>query len=447
MGHAWRQVLLWFRPHRRRPLLSAVIVLSLVLGIGINTAVISLVDALFVRPLPVEGLDRLVSVFRTVRQDNGEYTGRVRLSPLSYRDLVERNHVLSGLALFTWTPVNLSPRDAEPIRATAMFVTANYLGVLGLQPSLGRFFTPDETDDASLVRVAVLSRGTWTRRFGADPDVVGKTVRVNGRPFTVVGVGPRGFRGTKLHVDVDLWVPLPTYRELGPAGDWYGERDVSLFEGVGRLAPGVSRQAAGAELMEISHQLEAEYPKLEEDLGVGLEPLLDGVMIPRERPSYVGYAKVLALAGAIVLLVSCLNVAVLLLLRGFERRRELAVRQVLGGSRGRLIGQLVGENLLLFVAGGLLALPAASWTLRLLWKFRPPRFSDSGLDMGLDSLRLVWAFALVAAVFLLAGVLPAWRTVRTDLGRQISGSAELATAAAGTSGPAGCCSWPRWRWR
>ena len=428
MGHAWRQVLLWFRPHRRRPLLSAVIVLSLVLGIGINTAVISLVDALFVRPLPVEGLDRLVSVFRTVRQDNGDYTGRVRLSPLSYRDLVERNHVLSGLALFTWTPVNLSPRDAEPVRATAMFVTANYLDVLGLQPSLGRFFTPDETDDASLIRVAVLSRGTWTRRFGADPDVVGTTVRVDGRPFTIVGVGPPGFRGTKLHVDVDLWVPLPTYQEMGPAGDWYQERDISLFEGIGRLAPGVSRQAAGTELMEISHQLEAEYPKLEEDLGVGLDPLLDDVMIPRERPSYVGYAKVLALAGLMVLLVSCLNVAVLLLLRGFERRRELAVRHVLGGSRGRLVGQLVGENFLLFAAGAILALPAASWTLRLLWKFRPPRFSDSGLNMGLESLRLVWAFALVAAVFLLAGVLPAWRTVRADLGRQISGSAGLAAA-------------------
>jgi len=431
MRHVWRQVLLWFRPLRRRPLSSAVIVLSLVLGIGINTAVISLVDALFVRPLPVEGMDRLVSVFRTVRSDNGEYTGRVRISPASYRDLAARNHVLSGLSLFTWTPVNLSPDGTEPVRATAMFVTANYLEVLGLKPSMGRFFMPEETDDASLARVAVLSRGTWRRRFGADPNVVGTTVRVNGRPYTVVGVGPLGFRGTKLHVDVDLWVPLPTYREMGPAGQWYGDRDISLFEGIGRLAPGVSRQAAGAELMEISHQLEAEYPKLEEDMGVGLDPLLDGVMIPRERPSYIGYTKVLALAGVMVLLVSCLNVAVLLLLRGFERRRELAVRQVLGGSRGRLVGQLAGESFLLFAAGGLLALPAARWTLGLLWKFRPPRFSDSGLDMGLDSLRLTWAFVLVAAVFLLAGVLPAWRSVRSDLGRQISGSAELVGSAGG----------------
>ncbi len=440
MGHPWRQLLLWFRPHRRRPTLSLVVVLSLVLGIGVNTAVISLVDALFVHPLPVEGLDRLVSVFRTVRADNGEYSGRLRLSPASFRDLVARNHVLSGLELFTWTPTNLSFGSSEgsrPIRATAMFATAGYLDVLGLQPSLGRFFTPEETDDASLVRVAVLSRSTWEGRFGADPKVLGSTVRLDGRPYTIVGVGPRGFRGTKLHVDVDLWVPLPTYKELGPAGDLYGARDAALFEAFGRLAPGVSRDGAAAELMEISHQLEGEYPKLEEDLGTGVEPLLEGVMIPRERPSYVGYARVLALAGGIVLLVSCLNVAVLLLLRGLERRRELAVRQVLGGSRLRLIGQLVGENLLLFAAGGVLALPVARWTLGLLWKFRPPRFADSGLDLGLDGLRLTWAFAIAAAVFVLAGVLPAWRTARADLGRQIAGASDVTSTGGSPLRPGG----------
>jgi len=425
MGHVLRQFLLSFRAHRRRPWASLVIVLSLVLGIGTNTAVISLVDALFVHPLPVEGLDRLVAVFRTVRSDNGDYTGRGRFSPKTYRDLAARNHVLSGLALFTWTSTNLSARGADPIRATAMFATSNYLDVLGLHPSLGRFFTPEETEDSAQARVAVLSRGTWTRRFGADPEVLGSTVRVNGEPFTIVGVGPEGFQGTKVHVDVDLWVPLPTYREMGPAGQYYGERDVSLFEGIGRLAPGVSRQAAEAELMEISHQLEAEYPKLQEDQGVGLGPLLQGVMVFRERPSYVGYTKVLAIAAAIVLLVSCLNVAVLLLLRGLERRRELAMRQVLGGSRARVAGELVTENFLLFAVGGLLALPAARWTLGLLWKFRPPRFSGSGLDLGLDSIRIVWALALFAVVFLVAGVLPAWRTARTDLSRQIGGSAAL----------------------
>jgi len=427
VGRLWRQFLLWFRPHRRRPLLSLVIVLSLVLGIGINAAVVSLVDALFVRPLPVEGMDRLVSVFRTVRQDSGEYTGRLRLSPASYHDFVARNRVLSGLVLFTWGPVNLSATGSEPVRATVMFTTDNYLDVLGLEPSMGRYFTPEEVDDHSDVRVAVLSRESWIRRFGADPDILGKTVRINGLPFTVVGVGPSGFRGTKLHVDVDAWVPLPIYRELGAAADWYDERDASLFEAFGRLAPGVSIQAARSELMEISHQLERDYPKLEKDAGVGVEPLLEGVMVSRERPSYVSYANVLVLAGAIVLLVSCLNVGMLLLLRGLERRQELAVRQVLGSSRVRLIGQLVGENLLLFLVGGLLSLPVAVWTLDLLWKFRPPRFSDSGLDMGIDSIRLGWALVIVAGVFVLAGVVPAWRTARTQLTRQISGSSELST--------------------
>ncbi len=426
MQSLWRSIVLGVRTHRRRPLLSLVIVLSLVLGIGVNTAVISLVESVFVDPLPVENLDRLVTVYRTQRSESGQYSGKGRFSHPTYRDLRERSRTLDATGIFTWTPVNFSGRGTEPTRATVMFADDGYFRVLGLQPSHGRFFRPDEVDHRTPEQVTVLSHGTWARRFGSDPQVVGETVVINGQSYTVVGIGPRGFRGTKLHVDVDAWVPPPAYLELGPAGEWFPRRDAGIFTLIGRLAPGATAEQASDELMDLSQQLEETYPVLEEGSGAEVDPLVEGVLIPRERDDYVGYMQILSLAAGLVLLVSCLNVAVLLLLRGLERRRELAVRQVLGAERKRLVGELAGENVLLFVVGGLLALPVASWTLELLWKFRPPRFAEGSLDFGLDPNRLLWALGLVGVTTLLFGVLPAWWTARLDLTSQIRGAGEAA---------------------
>lgn len=423
MRELWRNIALGLRIHRRRPLLSLVIVLSLILGIGVNTAVISLIDAIFLRPLPVEDLDRLMSVYRTTRTESGAYTGMDRFSYPTYLDLRERTQTFDGLGLFTWTRANFSADGVEPTRAVTMFADAGYFESLGLAPAEGRFFRPDETDHRSVDRVAVLSHTAWVHRFGGDPATVGQVVRINHLPFRVVGVGPPGFQGTQLHVDVDAWIPVPTYRELGVIGEAFLERDVSIFSIIGRRAPGATPAQAQEELMALSRQLEAEHPAEEEGLGVATEPLLAGVLLPRERPDYVGYAQVLSLAGALVLLVSCLNVAVLLLMRGIERVRELAVRQVLGAGRGQLVRQLLGENLLLFCAGGLLALPVAGWTLDLLWKFRPPMLSASILDSGIDDSRLLYSLGLVALTAVVFGLLPAWRSARLDPARQIKAGA------------------------
>lgn len=417
----FRPLGLALRPHRSRPVLSLVIVLSLVLGIGVNTAVFSLIDAIFVRPLPVRGLDRLVAVYRSTRSDNGTYTGMDRFSYPTYEDLRRRNRTFDRMGIYTWGPVNFSSDGVEPLRAIAMFADTGYFETLGVAPATGRFFRSDETRPHSPARVAVLSYAAWVRRFGSDPAVVGRTVRIDASPFEVVGVGPRGFRGTQLHVDVDVWVPVQAYRDLGVLGSSFDERDVSLFSIIGRLAPGVPIRRAQDDLMALGRRLESRYPVAEEGLGASVEPLLDGVLLPRERPDYVGYARVLSLAAGLVLLVCCLNVAVLLLLRGLERARELAVRQVLGAHRSRLVRQLVGENLLLFAAGGLLAIPAAGWTQDLLWKFRPPRLSEGILDSGLVDERLVWALGLLAVTTVVVGLLPAWRSARLDPGRHVHG--------------------------
>ncbi len=417
----WRPIARALRPHRSRPLLSLVIVLSLVLGIGVNTAVFSLIDAIFVRPLPVPGLDRLVAVYRSVRSDSGVYTGRGRFSYPTYTDLRQRNRTFDRMGVYTWGPVNFSGDGVEPLRAIAMFADAGYFETLDVAPAAGRFFRRDETDPHAAARVAVLSHATWVRRFGSDPGVIGRTVRIDALPFEVVGVGPPGFRGTQLHVGVDVWVPAQSYRELGVLGDSFDQRDVAIFSVIGRLAPGMSPERAQDDLMALGRRIESEYPVAEEGLGASVEPLLDGVLLPRERPAYVGYARVLSLAAGLVLLVCCLNVAVLLLLRGLERTRELAVRQVLGARRSRLVRQLVAENLLLFAAGGLLAIPAAGWTQGLLWKFRPPRLTEGLLDSGLVDERLLWALGLLAVTTVLVGVLPAWRSAHLDPARYVHG--------------------------
>ncbi len=417
----WRPLALALRPHRSRPLVSLVIVASLVLGIGVDTAVFSLIDAIFVRPLPVRDLGRLVALYRTVRSDSGEYTGMGRFSYPTYADLRERNRTFDRMGLYTWGPVNFSGDGVEPLRAIAMFADAGYFETLGIEAALGRLFRPEETEPTSAARVAVLSHATWVRRFGSDPGVIGRTVRIDALPFEVVGVGPPGFRGTQLHVGVDVWVPPQSYRDLGVLGASFDERDVAIFSLIGRLAPGVRPEQAHRDLMALGRQLESEYPVAEEGLGTSLEPLLDGVLLPRERPGYVGYARVLSLAAGLVLLLSCLNVAVLLLLRGLERSHELAVRQVLGAGRSRLVRQLVGENLLLFAAGGLLAIPAAAWTQHLLWTFRPPRLAEGVLEGGLADQRLLWGLALLALTTALVGILPAWRSARLDPARQVGG--------------------------
>lgn len=423
MQELWKRLLLGLRAHRRRPLVSLVIVLSLVLGIGVATAVFALIDAIFVRPIPVAELDRLVAIYRSERTEAGEYTGLGRFSYPTFLDLRERNRSFDRLSLYTWGPVNLSADGVEPQRALVMFAGDGYFETLGVEPARGRFFSPAEADHRSPAQVAVLSHAAWVRRFGSEPEIVGRTVRINRRPFVVVGVGPPAFQGTQLHVDVDAWIPAPSYRELGVIGDTFDERDVSLFELFGRLAPGVSRELAQEDLREVARRLEAEHPVAERRLGATVEPLLAGVLLPRERPGYVGYARVLSVAAGLVLLVSCLNVAVLLLLRGLERAGELAVRQVLGARRSRLVRQLAGEHLLLFAAGGLLALPAAGWTLDLLWKFRPPRLAAGTLESGLGDGRLVCGLLLLAPASVLFGLLPAWRSARLDPVRQVGSGA------------------------
>ena len=419
MQSLWRDLGFGARILVRRPGFTVAALLSLVIGIGLNTAIFTLLDAIFLRPLPVEDLGSLAAIYNTHRSSSGEDAGFYSLSHPNYLDLLERNRSFSDIALHLPHKVNLTG-GTEPVRATGEFATANFFDVLGVKPETGRFFLARE-DEAGAEAVAVLSHGCWSRWFGADPDVVGTAIEVNGQPFTVVGVAPRRFKGTEIGIDIDIWMTTSRFAQISPYGIWFQTRSGALFRAFGRLRPDVTLETAGAELMRLCRRLAEEFPKQNEGLGGRVKPLLEGTLLPADRSRHVGYGRVLLVAVGVILFMACLNVASLLLVRGLERGREIAVRQSLGASRGRMVAQLVSENLLLFLLGGAVSLPIARFSLDLLWHFRPPQFAADALELEIDA--TIFGFTLLTALIsgLIFGLLPALRASRPDLVSSLKG--------------------------
>jgi predicted permease len=410
-----------WRTFSRRPVFTIAILLLLVLGIGTNTAIFSLLDAIFLHPLPVPEPHELVAVYQTTLGEAGEPTGFENVSFPNYRDFRERSRSFSGMALYQWLKMNLSG-GAEPQRITGMFVTAGYFDVLGLRPARGRFFLPEEDRVPGEGAVVVLSHGCWSRLFGSDAGILGRTVIVNGRGLTVIGVAPPGFKGTELGAQVDAWVPFMMYPVLSPYPELFESRDDWPFRVIGRLRPGVSLAQAEAEMSELAREFERQFPTENEKLGVRLLPLVQGTILPRERDRYTSYGRTLSLAAGLLLIVVCANVANLLLTQGLERGRELAIRQAVGGDLGSLTRLLSTESLLLFLAGGLLSLPVGSWSLRLLWSFRPPELVGEGFDLRLDPGVFASIFLFTLATILLFSLAPVLRSARRDLARLLGDS-------------------------
>ncbi|HEX6199167.1 MAG TPA: ABC transporter permease [Thermoanaerobaculia bacterium] len=379
------------------PAFTAAAVLTLALGIGANTAVFSVVDAVLLDPLDLPGEDRLFTVWEDLSARGGpetEWTGRAVFD--AWRDGAEG---FEGLTAVTgWAPA-LSGGDRPEVLDGAL-VSHEYFRVLGTEPVLGRGFLAEE-ETPGKDRVLVLSHGLWERRFGADPAVVGSEVTVNGAAYTVVGIAPEWLRPPIVQ-DAELWSPLDFEPVEGDWGNYY-------LRVIGRLAPAVGAAAANAELEGIMARLGAEHPADLRDAGITLEPLRRTVVDDARTP-------LLALLGAVVLvlLVACTNVANLVLARAFGRDRELAVRTALGAGRRRLVGQLVTESLLLAAVGGAVGL-AFGWVgMELLRSFAPaatPRLDEVALD------GTVFAFTAAATALtgLLFGLVPAFLASRTPV--------------------------------
>jgi predicted permease len=412
MSLLWWDVRIALRSLARRPGLTLLITLLLTLGIGLGTAGFVLLDAIFVHPLPLADLERLVGIFRTTLSSGGEYTGYNSISYPDFLDLRERSRMFSELALYQALPVNLGA-EGRAERARGMFVSANYFDLLGMQPARGRFFLPEEDARGTLHAVAVLSYAAWERLFGADPGALGRQVLLNGRSFEIVGVAPKGFTGTDLSLAVDVWLPLPAFRETA-FGEYLDERGYLLFSCLGKLKNGVDARAAGKELQAIAGQLAKEYPGPDGEKGFTLTPLLTATFNPRDRGRYVNFGRTITICFGLVLLVVCTSVGSLLLIRGFATLDDLAVRQAVGANRWQALRPRFCEAFLLFALGGLASLPFTGWSLGFLWRLRPPELAYAKPDLRLGAGAIGCALLLTLLTCLIFALLPAVRSFRPE---------------------------------
>ena len=413
----------------KSPGFTLIAVLALGLGIGANTAIFSVFNGMLWRPLPVKDPQQLVVVVSKSR--NVEFP--LNLSYPDFQDYRQLKAVFSDLIAYTSNSVNLGVAG-NPERAWAELVSGNYFSMLGLEAVRGRTFAPDEGWVPGKDPIMVLSYKFWQRRFGGDPSVIGQTVQVNQRAFTIIGVAPESYHGAYYFLEPDFYVPLSTLGLLDPASaDDLNKRSAAFLRVLGRLQPGVTPLQAMAAAEPLDHRLEQEFP----DFHKGLSLLVVPELKARPEPGLVaGFmsttALIFMLLVGLVLLIACANVANLILARANARRKEFATRTALGASRGRMIRQLLTESVLLSAFGGILGLLIARWAALALMSIHLP----TDIPIRLFDLQMDWrifAFTFLAAIFtgLIAGLVPAFQSSRADIADTLKAGGRSGGASAG----------------
>ncbi len=411
----------------RNPGFMAVVVGSLALGIGANTTIFTVVNALFLRPLPVGHSETLVAAFTSDAKNAGGafFAGQLPTSMPNYRDYRDKTSSFAGLSAYTFANLNLGS-GSEPQQVFGQAVTGNFFDVLEVKAAHGRTFLPEDDAKAGASPVVVLSDGLWQRRFGADADVVNRTILLNGRQFTVIGITPPEFKGLQTLGSTDLWVPMSMHNEVLPpfALQFFERRRYLGFNIVGRLKPGVTPGQAQSEVAALAKHLEQEYPVDNEKRTLKLQALTETTVPAAFRDNLVQSGGMLLAATGVVLLIACGNIASLFLARAAARRKEIAIRLSLGAPRWRLIRQLLTESTMLAMLGGLFGILVAYWGRDLLWSFRPPFLPVNAIDLSLDLRVLLFTLALAVATGLLFGLAPAIQASRADLVTAIKTSGE-----------------------
>jgi putative ABC transport system permease protein len=404
----------------KRPGFTSIAVLSLALGIGANTAIFTIINAVFLHPLPVDKPSDLAQMYTrdTLTVDTN---ANFQLTPTSlpnYEDYRDQNPVFSGLAADTFPiPLNWGGQ-AEPLQLPGNLVSPNFFDVLGVKAYRGRTFSPDEGKKLGADPVIVLSYAMWVHRFGSDDKIIGQTISLNKTSYTVIGVAPPNFKGiVSLAPPEVLWIPLSMrdYVLTGQLQALENHRRMRWITIVGRLKPGISIDQARASLKTIAAGLEKEYPRDNKGRTCELYSLNESALGINQRKQFSRAGGVLMSVVGVVLLIACVNLANLLLAQSAQREKEMTIRAAIGANRWRLVSQLLTESALLSLVGGIGGLAIAMGGRKILWSFRPPFLPDGSVDLSFDSRVLFFTLAVSLLTGLIFGIIPAIKASKIDL--------------------------------
>ena len=416
----WRDIVVAARLLRKTPAFTVAAVLTLALGVGVNTAVFSVLNAVMLRPLPVRDGARLV-VLADQRSSGEPLRGVSAPDVARYRSITAS--VFDEVAGYDVGFVTLSPGADDARRVLVTWVTGSYFPLLDLKPALGRLLAADDVVAGQNSPIVVLGYSAWQKRFGSDPSVVGRTVRINGRSCTIVGVAPKGFRRTFAFTDAELYLPM-TWAQ--------GLPELASQHSLTRLRPGVTIEQAQASIDVVAHRLASDEP--DDYTGVRIALIPERLARPEEDMArWNALASTLTFGlVSLVLAVAAVNVSNLLLSRASDRRRELAIRAALGAGRGRLVRQLLTESVLLAALGGAAGVVLARWTAMALATIRLPGDKPVYFDFHLDSRVLLYAAAVVLITGLVVGLWPAFQSSRPDVQKALRDDGRR--SASGSSG-------------
>jgi predicted permease len=416
MDVLWHDIRFAVRGMVKNPISTVIAVVSLALGIGANTTIFTLLNALFLAPLPVHQPSELMAVFTVDSNAGGGFGGLLGLSNPNFRDFRDQNQVFTGLAAYTFAlPVSLAAAG-EPQQAFAELVTGNYFDVLGVRAMAGRTFLADEDVTPDARPVAVASYGFCQRRLGGTA-IVGRTVHINGTVYTIVGVTPDGFKGVNSLFSPDLWIPSMMHGQVLPAQfrTWFDERRALLFNVVGRVNPGVTLRQAQDQLKTVARALEVEYPTPNKGRSIALRPIAEATIFPGLRGALLLGGAVLMTVVGLVLLIACSNVANLLLARAAARRQEIAMRVALGANRGRLVRQLLTESVILAIVSGILGFAVAAAARIAILAMRPPFLAQNFVELTVDGRVLLFTALVAVGTGVAFGLVPALQASKTDV--------------------------------